>query len=180
MASSLLNTDGKIKKLPKIHQQKKWYPVQPNSSLYLVAYGKQKRFVGKWKIKPFDVPIGSYTKGMKVDEAISEWEKLKDWAKDKGVHPKKYYEPEEKPIKTLFEVANKYFDEVYRPKNKERTWKDRRNKLNQMLDYFGQDILITDLEIDKGGREMIETMLVKVFKKRWQCVIVIKIHTFNF
>ena len=70
MASSLLNTDGKIKKLPKIHQQKKWYPVQPNSSLYLVAYGKQKRFVGKWKIKPFDVPIGSYTKGMKVDEAI--------------------------------------------------------------------------------------------------------------
>ena len=91
---NFMNTDSKIKKLKtQISKQKKWYPVQPHSSLYLVTQGNSFRFIGKWKVKPYDLTIGSYTKGMKVADAIQEWEKLKGWAEEKGIHPNKFYEP---------------------------------------------------------------------------------------
>ena len=83
-----MNTDSKIKKLKtQISKQKKWYPVLPTSSLYLVTQGNSFRFIGKWKVKPYDLTIGSFNKGMKVGDAIQEWEKLKGWAEEKGIHP---------------------------------------------------------------------------------------------
>ena len=110
-----MNSDSKIKKLKtQISKQKKWYPVLPTSSLYLVTQGNSFRFIGKWKVKPYDLTIGSFNKGMKVGDAIQEWEKLKGWAEEKGIHPNKFYEPQVKTSKTFHQVANEYMEEVYR------------------------------------------------------------------
>ena len=161
-----MNTDSKIKKLKtQISKQKKWYPVLPTSSLYLVTQGNSFRFIGKWKVKPYDLTIGSFNKGMKVAAAIQEWEKLKGWAEEKGIHPNKFYEPQVKTSKTFHQVANEYMEDVYKPKNKERTYKDRRNKLNQMLNYIDEHYLISDLELESGGRETIKNMLINLFQK---------------
>ena len=165
---TFMNTDGKIRKLVKENnKQKRWFPVLPNSSLYLVAQGGSIRFIGKWKTKPNDITLGSFTKGMKVDEAISEWSKLKSWADQKGLHPKRFYEPIETiSSKTFHEVVNEWMEEVYKHKNKEGVYQDRKNKMNQVLNYFDQNILIADMELEKGGRKIMKDMLINIFEKR--------------
>ena len=55
-------------------------------------------------------------------------------------------------------------EEVYKPNNKERTWRDRQNKLNQMLNYFGEENLTSEFELRNGGRQKIKKMLKVVFE----------------
>ena len=55
-------------------------------------------------------------------------------------------------------------EEVYKPKNKERTWRDRQNKLNQMLNYLGEETLTSEFELRNGGRQKIKKMLKVVFE----------------
>ena len=52
---------------------------------------------------------------------------------------------------------------MYKQKVKETVYADRTNKLNQMLKYIGDDYLISDLEIGKGGRQYISKMLKTIF-----------------
>ena len=38
--------------------------------------------------------------------------------------------------------------------------------MNQVLNYFDQNILIADIELEKGGRKIMKDMLINIFEKR--------------
>ena len=160
MSSSVFfaDTDSKIAKVT----ADRAYRVQNNSGLYLVKRGQSKYFEGRFR--RCSVPIGVWQKELKVREALEKWQEIKKWSKDNHRSPKFFNSRSEESEKTLAQVCREYFEEVYKPKTKERTWRDRENKLNQMLQYFGKDELIADFELANGGREQIKKMLKAVFE----------------
>ena len=65
--------------------------------------------------------------------------------------------------KTFKEVAEEWFNDVYKNKVKEKTYNDRENKINQMIKFIGDEKLISDLEIEKDGRKYISNLLKTFF-----------------
>ena len=161
------DTNSKIRKLKK----DKTYPVQNRSGLQLIKRGNSKYFVGNMRFpftrngKNIPVQIGVFDKEISVEDAIDKWHEIKIWSKANNKNPKLFgVEEEEKASdKTLHFVAEEWFNDVYRHKVKEKVYKDRRNKFNQMLRYIGEDKLITDLQRDKKGRTYCKEMLKSLF-----------------
>ena len=161
------DTNPKIRKL----KTDKPYPVQNKSGLYLIKKGNSKYFEGRIRF-PFtangqkiSVPIGVFEKDILVEDAIEKWYVIKYWSKEKNKNPKLFGQKEEEKViqKTFKEVAEDWLDNDYKNKVKERTYKDRRNKFNQILKYIGDEKLISDLERDKGGRDYFKEALKSVF-----------------
>ena len=48
-----------------------------------------------------------------------------------------------------------YF-EYYRATKKQKSWTDKKNKLNKMINFLGEDMPATDLYLSKGGRRNIK------------------------
>ena len=140
-------TDTKIASIKEDGSHK----VQERSGLYLIKRGNSKYFEGKFKKKTY--PLGAWNKNVK--EILEKWISFKN-------------NPTPQPIegapKTLGELCSAFMEEVYKPKNKERTWRDRQNKLNQMLNYFGEETLTSEFELRNGGRQKIKKMLKVVFE----------------
>ena len=161
------NTNSKIRKLI----EDKSYPVLENSGLSVIKRGKSKYFQGRMRFpfnasgKKIAIPIGVFEKDLLVNEAIEKWYSIKLWSKENNKDPKLFgIEEEEKECeKTFKEVALEFLEEVFKPKNKERTYQDRANKINQMLKFIGDEKLISDLEIEKDGRKYISNMLKTLF-----------------
>ena len=159
------DTNTKIRKL----KEDRNYPVQNKSGLSLIKRGNSKYFVGAIRF-PFNkdgnkitVPIGVFEKDILVEDAIDRWHEIKMWSKKNNKNPKLFEEEVKISDKTFKEIAEEYMETVYKNKVKENVFEDRQNKLNQMLRYIGEDTLIADLEIDKGGRLYIKKMLQSVF-----------------
>ena len=158
---------------PKIRKFKgKCCSVQPKSGLFVVQRGNSKYFEGRIRFpfnasgKLISVPIGVFEKDILVEDAIEKWYSIKLWSKENNRNPKLFgleEEEENTTGKTFKEVAVEYLEEVYKPKNKERTYQDRKNKMNQMLKFIGDEKLISDLEIEKDGRKYISNMLKTLF-----------------
>ena len=158
MKVTFADTDSKIAKL----KEDGSYRVQNQSGLYLIKRGNSTYFTGKFRKNQYS--IGVWKKEITVREAIQKWSGIKSWCKENNRLPKHYRPQIEDNPKTFYEVANEFMDEFYIPKNKVRTWKDRKNKLNQMLQYMGTDALISDYEIEQGGRERIKKMLKDLYE----------------
>ena len=140
------NTNTKIRGL----KEDKSYPVIPKSGLNVIKRGKSKYFEGRMRfpcntsVKKISIPIGVFEKDLYVKEAIEKWYSIKLWSKENNKNPKLFgIEEEEKANeKTFKEVALEFLEEVYKPKNKERTYQDRANKIHQILRFIGDEKLI--------------------------------------
>ncbi len=161
------NTNSKIRKL----KEDKSYPVLKNSGLSVIKRGKSRYFQGRMRFpfnafgKKIAIPIGVFEKDLLVNEAIEKWYSIKLWSKENNKDPKLFGKEEEEKVsdKTFKEVALEFLEDVFKPKNKERTYQDRANKINQMLKFIGDEKLISDLEIEKDGRKYISNMLKTLF-----------------
>ena len=161
------NTNSKIRKL----KEDKSYPVSPNSGLSVIKRGKSRYFQGRMRFpfnasgKKIAIPIGVFEKDLLVNEAIEKWYSIKLWSKENNKNPKLFGKEEKEKVsdKTFKEVALEFLEDVFKPKNKQRTYKDRANKINQMLKFIGDEKLISDLEIEKDGRKYISNMLKTLF-----------------
>ncbi len=160
------NTNTKIRKF-----KGKSCSVQPQSSLYVINKGNSKFFEGRIRFpfngsgKLISIPIGIFERDIFLKEALEKWYSIKKWSKENNKNPKLFGKEEEEKVseKTFHFVAEEWFNDVYRHKVKERVYKDRRNKFNQMLRYIGEDKLITDLQRDKKGRTYFKEMLKSLF-----------------
>lgn len=159
MKITFADSDYKISKI----KEDGSYKVQNRSGLYLIKRGESRYFRGKFKKSSYS--IGVWKKDIEVTEAMSKWSEIKSWCKANNSLPKHFNQRLEESPKTFCEVANEFMEEVYKPKTKARTWQDRENKLNQMLQYIGKDALVTDFELKNGGRERIKKMLKDVYEK---------------
>ena len=160
------NTDSKIRKL----KEDKSYPVSPNSGLSVIKRGKSRYFQGRMKFpfnasgKKIAISIGVFEREVLVQDALEKWYSIKSWSKENNKDPKLFGKEEARVSeKTFKEVALEFLEEVFKPKNKERTYQDRANKINQMLKFIGDEKLISDLEIEKDGRKYISNMLKTLF-----------------
>ena len=161
------NTNSKIRKL----KEDKSYPVLENSGLSVIKRGKSRYFQGRMRFpfnasgKKIAIPIGVFEKDLLVNEAIEKWYSIKLWSKENNKNPKSFGKEEKEKVsdKTFKEVALEFLEDVFKPKNKQRTYKDRANKINQMLKFIGDETLISDLEIEKDGRKYISNMLKILF-----------------
>ena len=161
------NTNTKIRNL----KEDKSYPVLPKSGLNVVKRGKSKYFEGRMRFpfnssgKKIAIPIGVFEKDLLLKDAIEKWYSIKTWSKENNKNPKLFGREEEEKVsdKTFKEVALEFLEEVYKPQNKERTYQDRANKINQMLKFIGDEKLISDLGIEKDGRKYISNMLKTLF-----------------
>jgi len=165
----LMDSDRKIARLP-IQPKKIWYPVEDGSSLYLVHHKQSKRFVWKTQFPPkskkyIDVPLGVWDNNR--SETLKTLQELKRWKQANPTsHPDQFFNPPSNE-KTL-EDAFKRYASYLKSKNKERTWRDRLNKMNQMEAYFGKDIPLSEFE-DRAGQRKVIAMLESLFisKKRY-------------
>ena len=145
---TLMDSDRKISKLS--YQEKKVnYPVQDGSGVFLVHKGNSKNFILR---KEFPIKSKKY-----VDLRLGKWnnnrtailkqvDELKVWINNNPyMHPKKFFEKSDPEI-TLGEAFKRY-TAVLKAETKERTWKDRLNKLVQMEAYFGKYFLVLSLNI---------------------------------
>ena len=161
------NTNSKIRKL----KEDKSYPVLENSGLSVIKRGKSRYFQGRMKFpfnasgKKIAISIGVFEREVLVQDALEKWYSIKSWSKENNKDPKLFgKEEEEKECeKTFKEVALEFLEDVFKPKNKERSYQDRANKINQMLKFIGDEKLISDLEIEKDGRKYISNMLKTLF-----------------
>ena len=160
------NTNKQIKRISKNGT----YSVEEGSGLYLRKKDNSLYFEGRIRFpfnkegKKISVPIGIFEKEIFVEEAKNKWFEIKKWSKENQQHPQHFYKKDLIEPKLFVDVSNEYIDKVYRNKVKERTYEDRKNKLNQMLRYVGEEKLIADLEKEKGGRSFIKDMLQTIFK----------------
>lgn len=147
------------------------YSVGNNLGLSLQKRGNSKYFVGQINF-PFNksgrrisIPIGVFEKDILVKEAISKWIGIKSWSKANNKNPKLFgiEEVEDVREKTFKEVANEWLNDVYKNKVKERTFNDRKNKLDQVLQFIGDEKLIVDFQRDKKGRQYCATVLKTLF-----------------
>ena len=160
------NTNPKIRKF-----KGKSCSVQPQSGLYVINKGNSKFFEGRMRF-PFNrsgqkisIPIGVFEKDVLVEDAIEKWYSIKLWSKENNKNPKLFglEEVENESQKTFKEVSEEWFNDVYKNKVKERTFNDRKNKFNQILNYVGEEKLIEDFQRDRKGRQYCSTMLKTLF-----------------
>ena len=100
-----------------------------------------------------------------VEDAIEKWYAIKLWSKKNNKNPKLFGQGKEEKIseKTFKEIAEEWFKDVYKNKVKERTHKDRENKIQQMIKSIGDEKPISDFEIAKDGRKYISNLLKTLF-----------------
>ena len=110
------------------------------------------------------VPIGIWEKDIQDrEDAIKKWDLIKSWSKQNDLCPTLFEKQIQRPHtqKSMNEVFDSFI-EYQKKVVKEVTWKDRQNKLNQMLDYFGKETPLVSFELEKGGREIIIEMQIVI------------------
>ena len=165
---------SEIKKIdPKIKRQKR--SVSDGSGLYLVVEklpSKCKRFEGSFRYprgrsgKTCTVPMGIYSRDVTsqkdLNHLIIKWTEVKNWSNETGKHPS-LFKSKDVPdtynltLKDLFSTYTEFIQQTC----KETTWKDRQNKVKQILNYFGEDQPLSDFEDLKKGRQLVLGMMEK-------------------
>ena len=155
MKKTIIKNDTQIKNLP---PHSDTYVVMGGIGLTLKKKGNSLRFIGRYKGR--DYTIGAWQKGMSCKEAISKWVTFKS---EPDVYLTKKKTPQvETTIKQIFDM---YF-EYYRATKKEKSWTDRKNKLDKMINFLGEDMPATDLYLSNGGRRKLIDMQEKLFYSR--------------
>ena len=119
--------------------------------------GGGKSFWGEYQRKP--VTIGKFDPnngGYSLEQARTEWYKIKEWSKVNNKHPKEYYKRDEISTTITFRDTVDVFLTEMKLHIKETTLKEYRNKLhNTILPLLDGDTPITSLEDDNGGRKLV-------------------------
>jgi len=151
-------------------KQKIQIPIQDGSGLYLVVEKLPrncKRFFGKTYFikgrngKKGEVSFGVWGKDVKtkkdIQDILGKWKDQKKWSEDNKKHPKYWNERNQTNLssKSLKDVFDSFI-EFQKLVVKEVTWKDRKNKLNQILNYFGESTPLSEFEC---GRESVEKVM---------------------
>ena len=139
--------------------------------------GGQKYFVGSMNIYPngkrkqVDVRIGKYGKDAgcySLESAMKEWLSIKEWASEKRCDPRQYYHLKlnakkgRNETKTIKNAIDLYLEDVSR-RVKPSTAQEYRLKLhNTVLPLITPDSLISDLEWENGGREVVMNTLAEI------------------
>ena len=148
-----------------------YYSLQERSGVYVLVEkipNNCKRIVGVTqyprgrKGKNVEIPLGVWGREISTKDdlhgIIRKWMELKFWCKETGYHPKYYGSEPPKSEKTLGEVVDSFLEDYHKLKVKEVTWKTSKGRLVQILDFFGEDRLLSDFELRNGGRERIVQM----------------------
>ena len=158
-----------------IFPKRKTISVMKGSGVSLIIESKGcKRLEGVIR-SPIDkklqhIPLGVVCVDIKsqknMNKLFKEWDDLKDWGKETKKKPQDFFKRNETPesqmkLSELFEKYLEHYEKISKP----RTFKDRKNKFNQILKFFGDDYSLSDYEWDKGGRELVGT-LIKSLKSR--------------
>ena len=156
-------------------QKRQTTTVQKNSGLSLIVENERnqcKRFEGliRHNKKLIHVPLGVFGNDIKTSKDLNNllktWDDIKDWVKTTGNYPKDYFKKDEllKSKFTLKELIDDYLD-YYKQVVSSRTFVDRKRKFNQIMRFLGEDVSVTDLEWDRGGRSKVRTF-IKSIKSR--------------
>ena len=148
--------------------------VLDGSGCFLITEpSNSKRFILRMRF-PFnkdgrmvDVPLGSWGKSINsVQDVIRKGETIKRWSKLNNLSPKEYKNRFEKKVveKTISDVFESYM-EIHKQKVKEVTWEVTQNRLNQMLEFFGENRQLSDFELRNGGRQLVIEMMKPMIKR---------------
>ena len=148
--------------------------VLDGSGCFLITEpSNSKRFILRMRF-PFnkdgrmvDVPLGSWGKSINsVQDVIRKGETIKRWSKLNNLSPKEYKNRFEKKVveKTISDVFESYM-EIHKQKVKEVTWEVTQNRLNQMLEFFGENKQLSDFELRNGGRQLVIQMMKPMIKR---------------
>ena len=148
--------------------------VLDGSGCFLITEpSNSKRFILRMRF-PFnkdgrmvDVPLGSWCKSINsVQDVIRKGETIKRWSKLNNLSPKEYKNRFEKKVveKTISDVFESYM-EIHKQKVKEVTWEVTQNRLNQMLEFFGENRQLSDFELRNGGRQLVIQMMKPMIKR---------------
>lgn len=148
--------------------------VLDGSGCFLITEpSNSKRFILRMRF-PFnkdgrmvDVPLGSWGKSINsVQDVIRKGETIKRWSKLNNLSPKEYKNRFEKKVveKTISDVFESYM-EIHKQKVKEVTWEVTQNRLNQMLEFFGENRQLSDFELRNGGRQLVIQMMKPMIKR---------------
>ena len=166
-----------LRKIPHL-EERKYVKVQKGSGLFLVVENSKnncKRFEGLMRYPKgsknntrvyFPHKLKEMKKEIDISNLLTLWDEIKKWSKSTGKNPNDYFKKDE-VIKSsltlgkLFENYLEYYEQIVSP----RTFKDRKNKFRQILNYFGEDTSVTDFEWDRGGRSKV-LQLIKSMKSR--------------
>ena len=170
----MLLTNQKLRSL-KPTNERQVIRVQERSGLSLIVEAlptRSIRFEGRMKF-PFSrsgrtryVPIGVYKKDIqKVEDALTKWTEIKAWSKENNSCPTLFKHKDQTPKKdiTLAQVSEEFLD-YYSKTRKKRSSRDRKNKLNQILNFFGEDTSISEFEKSAGGRQKVIAMVRHIEK----------------
>ena len=148
--------------------------VLDGSGCFLITEpSNSKRFILRMRF-PFnkdgrmvDVPLGSWGKSINsVQDVIRKGETIKRWSKLNNLSPKEYKNRFEKKVveKTISDVFESYMD-IHKQKVKKVTWEVTQNRLNQMLEFFGENRQLSDFELRNGGRQLVIQMMKPMIKR---------------
>ena len=159
-------------------EERKYVKIQKGSGLFLVVENSKnncKRFEGLMRYPKgsknntrvyFPHKLKEMKKEIDISNLLTLWDEIKEWSKSTGKNPNDYFKKDE-VIKSsltlgkLFENYLEYYEQIVSP----RTFKDRKKKFRQILNYFGEDTSVTDFEWDRGGRGKVRE-LIKSIKSR--------------
>ena len=112
--------------------------------------------------KQVDVRIGVYGKGAgkwTLKAAREEWERIRDWSRETGRHPKEAKAGDDQgPSKTLQDAIDGFLDSK-RPLKEFTLTNYRRQLQNQVTDVIPAMTPLRELEWDRGGREKVKEMV---------------------
>ena len=103
------------------------------------------------------VPLGRY--GIEINNithALDKCRTIREWSIVNERDPREYKD-RNKVIKSEILLSDMFnsFMEVHKRETKEVTWKVSRNRLDQMLRFYGKDILLSDFDEMKGGIRLV-------------------------
>ena len=170
MGKKYLETDRVIASLPPTKSKIK-HPISKGSSTFLIQTPTSKRFVWSTQYprksrKYIDVRLDEWNKN--VHEILASVKKAKEWhEKNPNKHPRIFFNPKVKEEQNLsLKDAYKKYWTYYKKQTKPKTWLDRKKKWIQILEYFGENIPLSDFEVANGGEKLVGEMQDKLFFER--------------
>ena len=151
--------------------QEQWIKVSERSGCYLVvskSVTARKRFIGMSRIplnkgRNYKVPLGFWGKDFtKPSEVLRKWEQMKSWGIENNCDLRKYGErlSPNKSEKTFEEVVHRFL-QWKSGHVKPSTITTVKNRLNQILLYLPEGILVNEFAGGKGRRFILEKVCAR-------------------
>ena len=112
------------------------------------------------------VPIGKWKREINsIKDAINLCSTIRNWSNVNNKDPREWKNRNQviKSKTTLSEMFDSFM-EVHKRETKEVTWKVSKNRLDQMLNFYGKDTLLSDFD-RKGGRQLVLNFVTSTQKR---------------